>query len=261
VSQAVGWLKLRAMQALIAGDMFARAFLAPRLWWLRHRNRIAEADALVGRMALNWSRNILRRFQCEVRIEGLHLLPPAGPLIIAANHQSLFDIPVCLGFLGRAMGFVAKQELFRIPGLAYWMRQIHCVSIDRKDIAAGGRLLEELSRNVRERGYCMIIFPEGTRSRHPDGELGPFRRGALRIAQSAGIPVLPLSIDGTRFLVSPPHLRATRAGGRVVRMKLAPPLMPPPPDAPAPQAKRFMDGLRETIVSNRNAIRVHWPRD
>ena len=261
VIRLLEWLKLRVIYSLILGEMIVRIWFAPRLWMLRLLKRDAAADALVNRAASRWSRGIMGRFHCEVVVEGLHFLPPAGPVIIAANHQSLFDIPVCMGYLGRMMGFVAKKELFRIPGLSFWMRQIHCASLDRDDIAGGGRLLEALGQNVRDQGICMIIFPEGTRSRHPDAEVGPFKRGSLRIARAAGIPVVPLSIDGTRFIVSPPHLRATRAGGRVVRLKLGPPRIPPPLEAPAPEAKRFMDTLRDTIVSNRESIRVHWPRD
>jgi 1-acyl-sn-glycerol-3-phosphate acyltransferase len=251
-------LTIGLVYAVIVGEFVGLGVRAPWLWWLRRRGRAAEADALVERMAQHWSRRVFRMFRCEVRVEGLEHLPRTGPVIVAANHQSMFDIPVCMGYLGRMLGFVAKKELFRIPGLSYWMRQLHCAKIDRQDIAGGGKLLETLSRQIHDRGFCMIIFPEGTRSRRPDAEIGPFKRGSLRLAQAQGIPVVPLSIDGTRFLVSPAHLRATRAGGRVVRLKLAPARVPKA-GASAPENKRFMDELRETIVSNRAAIRVHWP--
>ena len=254
----VGWLMMRLIHAAIAMDMLAHLVLAPWIWWYNRSGQQERADRLTGQLAKDWSHRILRLYRCEVRIEGLEHVPRSGPLIIAANHQSLLDIPVCLGYLGRSMGFVAKKELFRIPLLSFWMRQIHCASIDRQDIAAGGRLLEDLSQKVRDREGCMIIFPEGTRSRHPDGELGPFKRGALRIAQAQGIPVLPLSIDGTRFLVSPQELWRTRKGGRFVRLRISPPRQPPGPEAPAPESKRFMDSLREEIHSNREAIRVYW---
>ncbi|HEX7928886.1 MAG TPA: lysophospholipid acyltransferase family protein [bacterium] len=258
MSHKLEWLKLRLIYAAILGELLVQTVRAP-WWWLRRRTGHAEAvDRDVERIANAWAGRMLRLFHCEVRVEGLEHLPKTGPVIIAANHQSMYDIPTCMGYLGRLMGFVAKKELFRIPGFAYWMRQIHCASIDRGDVTGGAKLLEDLSRMIKERGYCMIIFPEGTRSRHPDAEIGPFRRGALRIATAQGIPIVPLSIDGTRFLVSPAHMHATRNGGRIVRMKLAPARVPNP-DASAPELKRFMDDLRETIVSNRNAIRVHWP--
>jgi len=258
VSLKLQWLQLRLYYAAILGEMVLEMLRAPWLWFLRRTGRTAEVDAAVERIANRWARRILQRFHCDVQIEGLEHLPKTGPVIIAANHQSMFDIPACMGHLGRLMGFVAKKELFGIPGLAYWMRQVHCAKIDREDVAGGGKLLEDLSRMIKDRGYCMITFPEGTRSRRPDSEIGPFKRGSLRLALAEGIPVVPLSIDGTRFLVSPAHLLATRKGGRVVRMKLAP-ARTPRQNASAPENKRFMDELREIIVSNRESIRVHWP--
>jgi 1-acyl-sn-glycerol-3-phosphate acyltransferase len=258
VSQKLQWLQLRLIHAAILGELLFHTLRAPWWWFRRRTGHAAGVDAAVERIARQWARRMLRMFHCEVRIEGLEHLPKTGPVIIAANHQSLYDIPVCMGYLGRLMGFVAKKELYRIPGLAFWMRQTHCAKIDRADVAGGGKLLEDVSWAIRERGYCMIIFPEGTRSRRPDAEIGPFRRGSLRLAVAAGIPVVPLSIDGTRFLVSPPHLLATRNGGRIVRMKLAP-ARTTKPNASAPENKRFMDELREIIVSNRESIRVNWP--
>lgn len=258
MSHKLEWLKLRLIYAAILSELLVQMLRGPWLWLRRRMGQGKAVDADVERIANAWARRILRLFHCEVRIEGLEHLPRTGPVIIAANHQSMFDIPTCMGHLGRLLGFVAKKELFRIPGFAFWMRQIHCASIDREDVASGGKLLEDLSRLIKEDGRCMIIFPEGTRSRRPDAEIGPFRRGALRIATAQGIPIVPLSIDGTRFLVSPAHMHATRNGGRIVRMKLAPARVPNP-NASAPELKRFMDDLRETIVSNRDAIRVHWP--
>jgi 1-acyl-sn-glycerol-3-phosphate acyltransferase len=258
VSLKLQWLMLRLLYTAFLVEMLVQILRAPWWWLLRRLGRDRHVEAAVERLAGAWARRMLSVFRCEVRVEGLEHLPRTGPVIIAANHQGLYDIPVCMGHLGRLMGFVAKKELFRIPGLAFWMRKVHCAKIDRGDVRGGGKLLEALSREIHDRGYCMIIFPEGTRSRDPEGAIGPFRRGSLRLAQAEGIPVVPLSIDGTRFLVSARHLLATRRGGRVVRVKLGPAHLPKP-GASALENKRFMDGLREIIVSNREAIRVHWP--
>jgi 1-acyl-sn-glycerol-3-phosphate acyltransferase len=251
---------MRLLHAIILGEMVLQTIRAPWFLWLKWTGRGAEVDPIVHRLVSAWAARILRLHRCEIRVEGLENVPASGPIVVASNHQSLFDIPVYLAHLGRLMGFVAKKELFRIPGLTYWMRKIHCAPIDRANVAGGGKLLEELSQDIRRNGFCMIIFPEGTRTKHPDAEIAPFRRGALRIAQSAGIPVLPISIDGTRFLVSPAAMHATEAGGRVVRVRVGQARMPPPADSPAPENKRFMDELREEIVSNWRSIRVHWPQ-
>jgi 1-acyl-sn-glycerol-3-phosphate acyltransferase len=231
--------------------------LAPLFWLGRMLGRGAAVDAVMARVVRAWGRRCLMYLQCRVEVDGLGHVPRSGPVILMANHQSLLDIPVCLGFLGRTMGFVAKRELFRIPGLSLWMRELHCASIDRADVRSSGALLEAFSRKVRAGGYCLLIFPEGTRTRHPGGELGPFRRGALRLAQAEGIPVVPVSLDGTRFLAKLKALSRIPPERRVVRVRIAP-LVPVPRHLSAPAAKRLMESLRETIVSNWHAVRIDW---
>ena len=214
-------------------------------------------DAVVNRIVMAWARRCLKYLQCRVEIEGLQHLPPHAAVILMSNHQSLLDIPVCLGFLGRPMGFVAKRELFRIPVLSFWMREIHCANMDRADVRSSGKLLETLSRQVREGGYRFLIFPEGTRTKHPGGEIGPFKRGALRIAEAEGIPIVPISLDGTRYLVRLSVLRKIPPSRRIVRVRIASQI-PVHKGLSAPESKRIMEDLRHTIVSNWHAIRIDW---
>ncbi len=250
-------LKLYLGYAAILVEMVAHLTVVPLLWWDRLCGRDAEVERRVERIASSWAQRSLGYLQCRVEVEGLEHLPRSGAVILMANHQSLLDIPLCLGFLGRTMGFVAKRELFRVPALSYWMRQIHCANMDRADIRSSGKLLETISRQVREGGYAFLIFPEGTRTRHPEGEIGPFRRGALRLAASEGIPVVPISVDGTRFLVKTQVLRAIPPERRVVRVRVAPPV-PVAQGLSAPESKRLMEQIRHTIVSNWHAIRIDW---
>lgn len=241
----------------IVVELIVLAPLALVFWLDRLQGKEAQVDAALERVAAGWGRRCLKYLQCRVEVQGLQHLPRHKPVILMSNHQSLLDIPVCLGHLGRIVGFVAKRELFRIPVLSFWMRQIHCASMDRRDVRSGGKLLETVSRQVREGGYCFLIFPEGTRTRHPEGELGPFRRGALRLAQAEGIPVVPMSLDGTRFLGKLKALSRIPPERRLVRVRLAP-MISVPKDLSAPEGKRLMESLRETIVSNWRAIRVDW---
>jgi len=238
----------------IGFELIAHIPLAPVIWLGPLVGAGPRTDALMERVVAGWARRCLKYLQCRVEVQGLQHLPRRGPVILMSNHQSVLDIPVCLGFLGRIVGFVAKRETFRIPVLSFWMRQIHCVSMDRSNVRSGGKLLETLSLRVREGGYCFLIFPEGTRTRHPEGELGPFRHGALRLAQAQGIPIVPMSLDGTRFFK---ELRRIPPARRLVRVRLAP-MVPVPTDLSAPQGKRLMESLRETIVSNWRSIRVNW---
>jgi 1-acyl-sn-glycerol-3-phosphate acyltransferase len=253
------WQALKLYLAFVAMllEMVGYLPLAPLFWWGRRHGRGEEVDRQVERIASAWGRRCLHHLQCRVEVEGLEHLPLRGPVILMANHQSMLDIPVFLGCLGRMTGFVAKRELFRVPALSFWMRQIHCANMDRADIRSGGRLLETHSRQVREGGYPFLIFPEGTRTRHPAGQIGPFRRGALRLATAEGIPVVPISLDGTRFLAKLKELRAIPPGRRVVRVRVAPAVQVRQ-GLSAPESKRLMEQIRHTIVSNWEAIRIDW---
>ena len=125
-------------------------------------------------------------------------VPPTGPVILIANHQSFFDIPLFIWHLRRYHPrFVAKKSLRHgIPSVSLVLRTGGSALIDRSNakqalpqIAALGRLIIE-----RECGAC--IFPEGTRAR--DGVLKPFKAaGAKALLQaSPGVPVVPVAIDG-----------------------------------------------------------------
>jgi len=163
-----------------------------------------------------------------------------------------------MAFMGRMVGFVAKKELFRIPGFSWWMVQLGSLSLDRSDPRSAGKLYTDAALKMREAGSALVLFPEGTRTRDPGGEMGTFKDGALRLPAAAEIPILPVSIDGTRFFSQPEMMRLTRNGGRVVRMRIGKPVIPRS-DANARERKEFMAALRETIVGNYEAIRVDWP--
>ncbi len=225
-------------------------------WRQRHGDSVA-AEAAIYRRSRRWAQSLFRRMNVQVEVEGLEHVPAAGPLVIMTNHQSMWDIPLLMGYLGRMVGFVAKRELFRLPAFAFWMRLIHSVPLDRADPRAGVRMMDALAADMKQHGYAVVVFPEGTRSRHPDGELGPFRRGSLRLATTNDLPILPVSIEGTRFLSDMPALGRSRRGGRVVRLKISPPVQVT--HQSSLQAKAFAEELRATIEGNRNAIRLTWP--
>jgi 1-acyl-sn-glycerol-3-phosphate acyltransferase len=141
--------------------------------------------------ALRWLR-VLRW-----RVEGLAQLPPReqGGMIIAMNHISWVDtlaIGALLPFSYRLSWF-AKSELFANPVVAWWFRQMNAIPVRR-----GKRDLQAMDAVVAavKAGAVMLIFPEGTRSR--TGVLQEGRGGALRLAMQAGVPIVPLAINGTQ---------------------------------------------------------------
>lgn len=114
--------------------------------------------------------------------------------VVVSNHESTAD-PFLLTYLPWDMRWVAKEELFKVPviGLAFqWSGDIPLRRGHGDSVRA---VMDECKRSLTA-GIPIMMFPEGTRSKH--GELLPFRDGAFRLAIEAGVPILPLAIAGTK---------------------------------------------------------------
>jgi 1-acyl-sn-glycerol-3-phosphate acyltransferase len=135
------------------------------------------------------------RFFFRVRVEGLEHLPANGPAILASNHVSFSDSIFLPLVLRRRVTFVAKAEYFEQRKTAWFFRAVGQRPIKREGGSASQRALAS-AREVLERGDLFGIYPEGTRS--PDGRLYRGHTGVARLASSAGVPVLPVAMVGTR---------------------------------------------------------------
>ena len=167
------------------------------VWYLEKRGRDADADRLVERFVANWARRLLYFAGAKVTVTGEENLIDR-PAVYIANHQGYFDIPLMLACVGEPRGLMAKKEIDRIPGIRTWMRRLHCLFVDRSSATSGAAVLREGEKMLRA-GYSLTIFPEGTRSR--GGEMKEFKAGAFRIATLAGVPVVPVTIDGSYKLM------------------------------------------------------------
>lgn len=133
-----------------------------------------------------------------VETRGKHNIDKTQSYVIISNHQSQYDIFVLYGWLGIDFKWVMKQELRRVPALGVACEKIGHIFIDRSNTAAALRSLDEAKSKIVN-GTSVIFFPEGTRSR--DGKLGRFKKGAFRMALDLGIPILPVTISGTRSIL------------------------------------------------------------
>ena len=151
---------------------------------------------------------LLYRLQCS----GAHHVPRTGPIIYVSNHQSHFD-PVLVGIpVGdRPFSGIARHTLFNSKILAWVMHGIGAIELKRgeSDTAAMKLALEEL-----EAGRCVMLFPEGTRTR--DGALGEFKRGVMLLIKRAPerTRIVPVAIEGA-FDVWPIELDRPRLTGRI----------------------------------------------
>jgi 1-acyl-sn-glycerol-3-phosphate acyltransferase len=144
-----------------------------------------------------WARGILVVTGVRVGVTGLDRLEPGATYVFVANHQSFYDIPVLFWSLPYQLRIIAKESLGSVPFLGWHLRRTGHILVDRSNPDRRG-ILKRWRQLVTE-GLSLIIFPEGTRSR--DGHVGRFKSGSFLLALQAGLPVVPLTIVGTRAVM------------------------------------------------------------
>ncbi len=133
-----------------------------------------------------------------VRVEGRHHIDPAQSYVVVCNHQSQYDIFVLYGWLDIDFKWVMKQELRNIPVIGIACDKLGHIYVDRSNREAALKSIEAAKSRIT-RGTSVLFFPEGTRSR--DGRLRDFKRGAFHFALDLQLPLLPVTINGTREIL------------------------------------------------------------
>ena len=141
-----------------------------------------------------WSRGLLAAAGARVEASSLARLDRGQSYIFLANHQSLYDIPALIATVPLQLRFAAKRSLFRIPVFGWSIHLMGFIPVDRGD-RSGARTVFTAARDRLTGGVSVLFFPEGSRSF--DGELQPFERGGFLLAIKSGLPVVPVSIDGS----------------------------------------------------------------
>jgi 1-acyl-sn-glycerol-3-phosphate acyltransferase len=176
--------------------------------------------ALGRKFASLWAKVLLKVVHIPIRVEGLEHLLPGQTYVFAANHRSQFDIFVLLAILPGDYGWVAKKSLFQIPIFGQAMTRLGNISVDRSNLKDAIKSLNEAADLIK-RGRSIIIFPEGTRA--TSRELLPFKKGVFIMAQKAGQPIVPISINGT-MAIQPRGSLHLRPGP--VQVVISPPVDP-----------------------------------
>jgi 1-acyl-sn-glycerol-3-phosphate acyltransferase len=125
-------------------------------------------------------------------------MAPGQSYVIMSNHQSHFDVLAFYGHFLRQFRWVMKQELRKVPGLGAGCAAVGHIFIDRSSREAAIASLRA-ARPLLAGGISVMIFPEGTRS--PDGRMLPFKKGGFMTALELGLPILPVSISGSRHVL------------------------------------------------------------
>lgn len=189
-----------------------------------------------------WGRGSLFLAGTRVRLSGEEHLPP-GPVIFMSNHQSGFDIPTLLAVLPLDTCWIAKKELFDIPVFGTAMGRGGYIPLDRRDAHRALKSLEMAVQVVRS-GKSLLIFPEGTRS--TDFRLLPFKRGGFKLALQAGVPVLPVTVNGSGR-VNPAG--STRLYPGLISVTLHRPILPPAGVSRLEAEAALRKGVHDAIAS------------
>ncbi|MCX7678870.1 MAG: 1-acyl-sn-glycerol-3-phosphate acyltransferase [Spirochaetes bacterium] len=145
-----------------------------------------------------WSRLNLLFSGVRVKVEGRENIEPGKPYVVMSNHQSHYDVWALIGYLPLQLRWVMKKELRKIPIFGLGCERMGHIYIDRKNPEQSHKELE-IARKKFEAGASVVFFPEGTRS--PDGNLLPFKKGGFVMALQHGLPILPITVNGSRKIL------------------------------------------------------------
>lgn len=115
----------------------------------------------------------------------------------SATTEAIFDILLTYSRCPICTGYIAKKEMERYPLLSNWMRYLHCLFLDRKDIKQGLKTILTAIDKIKS-GISICIFPEGTRNKNADDlDLLPFHDGSFKIASKTGCAIIPMALNNT----------------------------------------------------------------
>lgn len=173
-------------------------------WFLVLGSPLLVAEWIIGKFnpdvksrsslaIVNWAfRNVIRLAGAKVIAIGEERIPQDTAVLYVGNHRSYFDIILTYVRVPRPTGYIAKKEMEKAPLLSNWMRNLHCLFLDRHDVKQGMKIILQAIEKVKS-GISIAIFPEGTRNRQPDCLL-PFHNGSFKIAEKGDVPIIPMSI-------------------------------------------------------------------
>ena len=154
----------------------------------------------------------------DIKVDGLENINHKKTYVVVSNHQSLADI-VLMYKTKMQFKWVAKESLFKIPVLGWNMLLARHIKLKRGDFSSIKKVYKEAGEWLRKK-VSVVFFPEGTRNDN-DG-IGQFQNGAFKLAIKEKVPILPISIRGTKNAISKGSWRFTTKTSCLI--KVLPPI-------------------------------------
>ncbi|AGP36274.1 lysophospholipid acyltransferase family protein [Sorangium cellulosum] len=205
-----------------------------------------------------WCQASARALDMEIQTSGLENVPP-GVFVYCSNHQSVLDILVLGAVLPGDFKWAAKRSLMKIPFLGWHLKLAGHVPVDR---TVGSRAaVEAIARfeQVLRNGKPLLVFPEGTRSE--DGVLRQFKNGGFYAAVRAGVPVVPVAIEGTHLLMKKGAIDMGDGTMRIVRVRVGAPIAVRPDGREGARVNDLRDRTHAAVIELLRSIggRVEAP--
>lgn len=237
--------RLHYWWSLIAAGALLLIFGPPILLvaWITGKHDLVYPWANFG--ARNW----LRLSGAKVHVTGNEHLDPNQTYVFVSNHRSYLDTATLFLHTGRRIGMLAKKELLRVPILGYGMGFVNVMAIDRSNRERALQTTQAATDRIRS-GISFGVFAEGTRAK--PGELLPFKKGAFYMAANAGVPVVPIAIKNTDYLMGKGTGEA-RSG--TIEFVILPPV-PTAGCATDEEVKRLVERVQTLIAAELGATPV-----
>ncbi len=180
----------------LAGDVLWADRFAGKIDTARKEGNIETEKTLIKDVTCEWAKRILDKFDWTINVTGAEKLPEDGPVVFISNHQGFADVLPFMYCVPFQCGYIAKSEIKKVPHFADWIGRVRGLYIDRGDVRSSLKTISEGAEYLKQ-GFSMVIFPEGTRAKGPDYELGEFHHGSFKLATKAKVPIVPVTINGT----------------------------------------------------------------
>jgi 1-acyl-sn-glycerol-3-phosphate acyltransferase len=154
----------------------------------------SSASPLIDAINRRWARSLLWAAGIDLHTEGMEKIDPQKRFVLVSNHYSYFDIPCILAAVPQPIRFMAKASLFKIPIFGWALGRAGFIPVDRKNRRTAVKSFDLAAERIRK-GNTIVVFPEEGRTRAR--QMRPFQRGAFLLAIKAGMPMMPIAIDGT----------------------------------------------------------------
>lgn len=174
-------------------------------------------------------------------IIGEENVPKDRPVLYISNHRSYYDIILTYHRVPRECGYIAKDVMEKIPSFSRWMKNMHCLFLDRKDVKKGMQTIKD-AIDLINNGISVHVCPEGTRNKG-DVDMQEFHKGTFKIAERTGCTIIPITVNNTEAIYEKqrPRIKSSKViieYGKPIETK----------DLTKEEKKELCDNVRQVIL-------------